>query len=204
MKPCPVAAFLLCGVIGMSLAGCGARSEPALPSGPAVVDLDEVARQLGRDREMADLIQRRQADLNRQLSDFEASLQQQLAANHSGPRESMSAEERARFDADAQRLGVQLRQAQAQLQNDLAAYRQQVIASFREEVKPYAQSVSRQRGLGVVLTKNEAVVFAFDDAADITGEVALAMRPTGSADRDQSSRDRIAGARDAATEERRF
>ena len=73
-------------------------------------------------------------------------------------------------------FNLQLNQAQRTAQNELSVYRQRLIQRFRDEVVPLAQEAASQRGLGVVLTKNDTVLLAFDDAHDITAAVVAKLR----------------------------
>ena len=69
-----------------------------------------------------------------------------------------------------------MNQAQRTAQNELSVYRQRLIQRFRDEVVPLAQEAASQRGLGVVLTKNDTVLLAFDNAHDITAAVVAKLR----------------------------
>ncbi|MEN6405338.1 MAG: OmpH family outer membrane protein [Thermoguttaceae bacterium] len=151
-------------------------------SGVAVVDLDEVARQLGRDASMLKQMNEGQTSLNQQLRTLQASFQekyQQTARDLT----SQPAPNGANPDAKKQQLagleremGLQLNRAKQTAQNNLNAYRQQLIQQFREEVAPVAKTIAAERGLGVVVTKNDTVLLTFDDAHDITAEVVAKLR----------------------------
>lgn len=194
---------VLCGLL-LSAGGCDRSSAPSpdtgsgtasneqatdRPSGVAVVDLDEVARQLGKDVALANAIRQGQASLNQQLQDFQSTLKQKYrekaealeaepAANQGGQ------EARQKQLADLQRqFNLQLNQAQRTAQGELKAHQKGLIEAFRAEVKPVAREVAAQRGLGVVVTKNENVLLTFDDAHDITQAVVAKLRAKGSATR---------------------
>src|SRR5262245_36721332 len=69
------------GILLVALAGCNretATRATATPpksfGGVGVVDLDSVAKQLGRDREMKTLVQERLSSLNNKLTTFKNSL----------------------------------------------------------------------------------------------------------------------------------
>ena len=146
-------------------------------SGVAVVDLDEVARRLGSDAVIIQAIKESQASLNRQLQSLQTSLQEQYQQKESelksqwaeGQQEQTAGAKQ--LEGFGQQLDLQLSQARRKAQGALGAHRQRLIRSFREEIKPVAQEVAAQRGLGVVITKNDNVLVAFDDAHDITDAV---------------------------------
>jgi Skp family chaperone for outer membrane proteins len=177
--------------------GCGTNSWPSREatgetapaartagrlSGVAIIDLDAVARQLGSDVALLKEINDGQASLNQQLRTFQSSLQdkyrqkvQELesrpAADGSNP--AARKQQLAELERD---LNLQLNEARRTAENELTAYRQQLIQRFRDEVVPVAQEIAGQRGLGVVLTKNDTVLLAFDDAHDITSAVTAQLR----------------------------
>lgn len=151
-------------------------------SGVAVVDLDEVARQLGRDASMLKQMNDGQASLNQQLRTLQTSLQekyQQTArdlASQPAPNGANPEAKKQQLVGLEREMGLQLNRAKQTAQNNLNTYRQQLIQQFREEVTPVAKAVAAQRGLGVVVTKNDTVLLTFDDAHDITAEVIVKLR----------------------------
>jgi Skp family chaperone for outer membrane proteins len=54
-------------------------------------------------------------------------------------------------------------------------YKARVVNGFRDEMKPVARRIAAEKGLGVVVTKNETVLFTYDDAVDVTDEVAAEL-----------------------------
>ena len=194
---------VICGLL-LTAGECDRGPEPCLetrngaasdeqttrrPSGVAVVDLDEVAKQLGKDVTLAKAIRQGQDSLNQQLRDFQSTLKQKYrqkaeeleaepAAGQGGPeaRQQQLALLEGQFN-------LQLNQAQRTAQSELKAHQSRLVQRFREEVKPVAREVAAQRALGVVVTKNESVLLAFDDAHDITAAVVAKLRAKGSATR---------------------
>ena len=148
----------------------------------AIVDLDEVAKQLGTDVALLKEINNGQASLNQQLRSLQTTLQEKYHQKAQEletrpPADGSSPEARKQQLAELERnFNLQLNQAQRTAQNELGAYRQQLIQRFRDEVVPVAQEAATQRGLGVVLTKNDTVLLTFDDAHDITALVVAKMR----------------------------
>jgi len=190
-------AILLYGLVAATVliaGGCGtnfwstpetggqAAGSPGRLSGVAIVDLDEVAKQLGADVTLVKEINDGQASLNQQLRNLQSTLQAKYREK-SQELDTRPAAAGAVPDAKKQQLAelerdlnLQLNQAQRTAANELSVYRQRLIQRFREEVVPAAQEIAGQRGLGVVLTKNDSVLLAFDDAHDITAAVVAKLR----------------------------
>lgn len=177
-----------------ALPGCGKLVADAAPEaapstkqvgGVGVVDLDSVAKQLGRDQEMSKSVKARMARLNKKLTSLQDSLNR------------LYEEKRASFGSEAdeeqekvllgmqERMDIQLRDSRRTAENDLANYRQSLIEQFREQAKPVLRDVAAARGLSIVVPKNDGLLLTIDPSVEITDEVArkmLASQPKGAAE----------------------
>jgi Skp family chaperone for outer membrane proteins len=68
-----------------------------------------------------------------------------------------------------------LTKVKQQAQQDLQKHRAELVAQFRDEIRPIARRVAQSRGLSVIVTKNDSVLYDFAPSADIT-EAVLADR----------------------------
>lgn len=178
------AAILVASLVIAFLVGCGQQDvKPAAdPGGVAVIDLDAVAKQLGRDVQMSNAAKQQADLLNEQLKQYQVTLRSQFdqKKNEFGVEPPETEEELKKQQTELQlidrQLGTQLNQARAKAQQNLNASKLRLIYEFREEVKPVAQSVATELGLSTVVTKNDSVVFAYASAVDITERVAERMR----------------------------
>ena len=174
----------LAGLVGL-LAGCGGQTGAQSPEGGssaktnmggvAVIDLDEIAKRLGRDAEMAGSITTRESDLNEKLGVLQTSLRREYDDEErrlAGAPIDEQTTTLQKLQTDHQ---TRLVQAQRQAQQDFAVYKARVVNGFRDEMKPVARRIAAEKGLGVVVTKNETVLFTYDDAVDITDEVAAEL-----------------------------
>jgi Skp family chaperone for outer membrane proteins len=157
-----------------SISGCGWQNDAPNASAAgavAVIDLDEIARRLGSDKQMAEAIAQRENALSKQLVELAQSYSAQIA------------EQKAKLPAsDQQEVGVTLasweQQANASLNQvkqraaaDLQNHRMQMVQKFRDQIKPTARGVAQSRGLSVIVTKNDSVVFDYTSGVDITDAV---------------------------------
>lgn len=180
-----------CVVLGIS--GCGwfggkdaAEEKGGKPEAGrvAIVDLDEVARRLGRDQYMLSALKQSQQTLNEQLQVAQASYVKQIEAKQE--KLGLGQEGVEIPDDEAKKLlemrrnaGLYLNQARKQGISRLNKERTQLIQDFRELVKPVAREVASEGGLSIVLVKNDAILFVHEDAVDITDEVALRLKDNG-------------------------
>lgn len=152
-------------------------SAPSVLAGVAVIDLDEVARQLGSDKQIVSAIKKREAALNNQLSQmakqYTAEFEKQKETLDATPQEQEPAVQLATFQ---QQVNQNFSNARAQAQQDLSVHRSKLIQQFREAVRPTAQKVAAKRGLQVILTQQESLIYDVSEECDITNEVIGLLR----------------------------
>ena len=174
MKPCtPFFAFLT-----LVLAGCGPASSPAptpVPSpakgGAAVIDLDAVAKRLGRDVAILAELKEAGAPLRDQLAASQKDYQEQIDRLKTSLGAKPSEADKQKLTDLARSLNQQFQQQQQQAQQDMSTKKAALISRFREEVKPVALKIATGKGLGIVQLKNDLTILASEPALDITDEV---------------------------------
>ncbi|SFH70145.1 OmpH family outer membrane protein [Planctomicrobium piriforme] len=144
-------------------------------SGVAVVDLDEVAKQLGRDLEIQSSIQIQTEQLQQKLSAAEQSAAAQLTEVRKPFGEHPTAAQEEQFRRLQQSAQSQLAQLKQKAEQEIAAHRQQLVARFKAEARPIAAKIARKHRFGTVVTKNDSFLFSFDEAVDITADVVAAL-----------------------------
>lgn len=154
--------------------GCGTDKS----SGVAVVDLDRVASELGRDAVMVRQLQQQQSGLSQQLAAVKNNFEKQIAESYEKLPETPEEEEVKKLLNMKRNANIQLASYQKQASNALGQMKNSVIAEFRAEALPVARQVANERGLAVVLTTNDSVVFAFDKSVDITDAVIAELQKT--------------------------
>ena len=164
-------AFALAGLIGCE---SGERADNVAI---AIVDVNAVARALGRD----DVIEQRIVSANQQLTsqllEVAQSLQQQLEALQQTAGDDDEA--RQQLAQATVKANQQLKQTQRAAQKQLEQYRAGVVSEFLNEVRPHAAEIARERGARLVLTAAANLLW-FDATVDITDEVIAALRARGS------------------------
>lgn len=183
-----VVAFVA-GSVAIWLAGCGLKQgeQPAAKAekpvgGVGVVDLDLVAKRLGRDIEMQNDVQERVSSLNAKLASLQESLRRLYDEKKEKYGEEVSEEGIKELQAAEERMDAQLREFKRKAEAELAAFRQQLVDRFREQAKPVLREVAAARGLSIVVPKNDGLLLTVDPAVEITDEVASRMPPIKSPD----------------------
>lgn len=143
----------------------------------AIIDLDAVARALGRDDVIAQQINVANQQLAGQLGQVATNLQQQVQARRD-EYEVVGDEAEQELQQLTAVANQRLQQTQQLARQRSAQFRQAVINSFRNEVSPYAQKIATERGAVAVVTVATPMLW-FDSEADITDEVIAEMRKAG-------------------------
>ncbi len=181
---------LLAATLLFSLAGCeklgiklGGDEKPEAPQQPrngfAVIDLDEIADRLDRDEDLQDALQQRKAQFNNELGQLRSRFMQQVRLKSQEIGEDATEQEQQQLANMIKSLNVQLTRAQNTAQQQLSRDQVTLVQAFRNEVRPVAVKIALERGFTVILTKNEAVLFAYDENFDITEEVIRRMSAPG-------------------------
>jgi Skp family chaperone for outer membrane proteins len=139
---------------------------------------------LGSDQQIAKSINDRKSALSQQLVNLANSYRQQLAQQQTAQQQTAETSGASSTPSDRgvelaswqQQANKNLSQAKRKVQTDLAQHRVQLVQQFRDQIKPYARQVAQKRGLSVIMTKNDTVVYDFSDSVDITADVVKAIR----------------------------
>ncbi len=149
-------------LLGLTLLLAGCDTGGAI----GIVNLESVARALGRDASMEQQANTRAQELQAQLQQVAKQIGDKLQAEIA-----KTPDQRAQLQQQAQSaFGQQQQQAQQLLQQ----YRVKLATDFRDEAKAAAKKIAEQRKLNVVLL--DQVALYFKDTQDITDEVTKAMR----------------------------
>ena len=134
--------------------------------GVAVIDLDRIAAALGQDKAMTESINDRHHALQTQLLAWNRA--RQSDATHS------EGVQQANWQEDFPTTVETAKRAAA---SDLVQHRAHLIEEFRESIRPAVRQEAAARGLSLIVTKNDAVVFDFAPLADITEAVLVRLQP---------------------------
>jgi Skp family chaperone for outer membrane proteins len=165
--------------LGVMFVGCGmptgmpgrAEATSSTKGGLAVIDLDIVAKTIGRTDEMNEAIRLRENALNQQLLKIQTSFRDQLEAKQKEFGEQPTDDQKGELARMQNEANNRLVNAKRTAEVNREQYRQELISQFRQEVRPVAQEVALTKGLGVVIPKNEGFLLSVDPGVDITNEV---------------------------------
>ena len=165
----------LCAVIAFGAGAAGSwltRSQ----GGVAVVDLDKVAKELGRDVLMVNDLKANQSHLANQLAAVEKNAVLKLQEMKANLGETPEEDKKLEFAKTAQGAQIQFNNLQKQAVAAIGQRRDLLVASFRAEARPVADKIAKSHGANAVMTRNDAFLFSFDHTIDITDAVIAEMR----------------------------
>lgn len=158
---------------GLQFLGGGATG------GVAVIDLDRVAQELGRDVEMANEIQQTGQQYKQKLETVALQAADKLKKVRDGLGEAPTEDQQKQFQLMTYNTNINFKKLQQQVGAKLNQEQTQLVAKFRDDVKPYASDVAKHNGLPTVVTRNDSVVFSHEETVDITDQVIEQMRAAG-------------------------
>jgi Skp family chaperone for outer membrane proteins len=157
-----------------SAAGCSRPSgvaEVHSAGAVAVIDLDAIAQRLGSDKQIVEAIAKRQTSMSQQLVDLAKSYNAQIAEKKKTLVETSPDASEVTVASWQKQANANLNKVKQQAEADLQRHQALLVAQFREQIKPVARRVAEKRGLSVIVTKNDNVLYDVAPAADITAEV---------------------------------
>ncbi|MCC7205167.1 MAG: OmpH family outer membrane protein [Phycisphaeraceae bacterium] len=165
----------------LATAGCGQAGAQNASSGGgvAVVDLDGLAKAIGRDVALQQEAQAQAEALNKEMREQAEQLNQrytpqlQQMAQSFGP--NPTADQRQQLGTLQRQAAAELEKLKMEVLERRGKIRSDIIAKFRAEILPAAQQVAAAQGLKVVLVKGDQILL-FDTAVDITSAIAQQIR----------------------------
>lgn len=164
--------FIMLTLATLLLISCKPLS---MPNQIAVVDLNLIAKTLGRDDLIVKNVKSANENLNQQLENIASDLRKQLDQEKSKLGGKPTKKEEQEYIQLVQKANNQLNQTKQvaiqksqQLQNSL-------IAEFRNEVSKVSGEIAKKNGYITVLAINDGLLWS-DTTVDITNEVISEMR----------------------------
>ncbi len=165
----------------LAISGCGEQSGAAAGSKQtgkvAVIDLDRIAKALGRDEVMTAQLQQQATQLREDLQSLQANLQGQLKTKQDQIGEDPTDQEKNDLTAMVQAAQRRYTQAASQADKTTRQRQFQLINDFRLEVTPPARRAASKRGLSVIMVRQANVLY-HHPATEITDDVIDEMQGT--------------------------
>jgi Skp family chaperone for outer membrane proteins len=151
-------------------------ARPAGNGGVGVVDLDAVAKAIGKDLAMSEEAEQKVAQLNQELAQLQEAMNRHLAGKREELGDDLTDAQKRQLLLAKAKLESTYRDKKAIAERKFARYKQELVGQFREETKPILREVAARRGLSIVIPKNEALLLTVASEVDLTDDVVLEIR----------------------------
>jgi Skp family chaperone for outer membrane proteins len=165
--------IIMTGFLLVLLSACANNQAPLVAEPKPqvlVLDLSQIAKATGRDKIIAEKMEQANARLERQLSDFKEKIKDKLLKEKSritSRNDKQALQNLQEFMLKAQKK-MQLAQTQAKQKSQ--QYRMKLIQDFKDEVKPLAQQIARNRDASIVRIIDASSLW-HSESVDITDAV---------------------------------
>ncbi|MCE9590797.1 MAG: OmpH family outer membrane protein [Planctomycetes bacterium] len=169
-----------------AFAGCGdGGSRSGGGSGPtgsvAILDLDRVAKELGRDVAIMQTLQQEEKSLNTQLDTLKNNyikVIEEEVAKVTKETKTPSDEQKTKLDQTRQFVASEFEKKVNEAKSHMQSRRSELIIQFRTEVRPIALRIAESRGMTVVITLPNDWVLEHSNSSDITADVINELKHT--------------------------
>jgi len=164
-------------MISMSL--IVACNQQAPSNSVAVLDLVKVSDETGNAEKIQSELAKIRGRLQQDLQSVQMNLQKNFQDNQAKIGKTPTEEQRAQLGqmlADAQN---KLKFAQNSAATELKNKREELVIKLRETVRPVANRIAHEKGMTVILIKNENLILGYDEKADITEAVIAELKKAG-------------------------
>src|SRR2546425_343304 len=155
--------------------GCDQRVHSPQAHRLVVLDLDAIARALGRDVAIQQQVEAATRSLNTQLLQAAQEMQKQLDDEKAKLGSKPTDEEHGRLRQLQARANESIRNNKLLAQLRQQEVRKELIQRFRSELKPIAEALAKRWGASAVLVATDELLW-FSEADDITDEVIAELR----------------------------
>lgn len=167
--------LVLCAVIALGAGAAGSWLTRA-KAGVAIVDLDRVVKELGRDTQMAGELIGQQNTFQKQLAAVQNGIVDKLTKMKDELGTEPAPEKLQEFNKTKQQLQLQYNGLHQQAITKIGLRREQLVGEFRDEARPVAEQIAKSIGATTVMTRTDSVLTIVDDAIDITDQVIEQMK----------------------------
>lgn len=164
--------FITIALTALFLVSCKA---PNFSNQIAVVDLNRIAKTLGRDDLIVKNVKSASDNLNQQLEKIAADLRKQLNEEKSKLGDKPSKQQEQEFVQLVQKANNQLNQTKQLALQKAQQLQNSLIADFRKEVSHTSRDIAQKNGYLTVIAINDGLLWT-DESVDITDEVITEMR----------------------------
>ncbi len=144
-----------------------------------IIDMERVSQETGNTDAAIEELSNLRTQLQQQLQDVQNGFQQRFQESQEKAGETPTDEQKKELSQLATEAQQALSAAQTNATESLKKKQTELFQTLRTNVQTVANGIARQRGMNIILLKNDAVILSNDEKTDITDAVIAAMKKQG-------------------------
>lgn len=170
----------------VAVAGCGNAAEGEATEseagegknrgGVAVVDLDVLAKELGKQDEIDRLLKHKRLEYSQHLATLQAKYEKHIAAKTKEYGETPNVDQIRVLNTIKQTAVIKYGQEKQAVRIGIQQYRLELVKELRSQVAPIAEKIAEERGFDVVIPNDKSLLLSVRPKADITKDVIARMK----------------------------
>ncbi|NOY66008.1 MAG: OmpH family outer membrane protein [Gammaproteobacteria bacterium] len=169
-------------ILFVSLTVITACNQQAPSSTIGIINLGKISDETGNAEKIKSELEKIRTRLQQELQSVQMNLQKSFQENQDKIGKTPTDEQRMQLGkmlADAQN---KLKMAQTSAAIELKNKREELVIQLRDTVRPIANKIAQQRGMSIVIIKNDNLLLGYDKKVDITDAVITEMKKIGGND----------------------
>lgn len=166
-------------ILFVSLTAITACNQQAPSSTIGIISLGKISDETGNAEKIKSELEKIRTRLQQELQSVQMNLQKSFQENQDKIGKTPTDEQRMQLGkmlADAQN---KLKMAQTSAAIELKNKREELVIQLRDTVRPLANKIAKQRGMSIVIIKNDNLLLGYDKKVDITDAVIIEMKKIG-------------------------
>ena len=167
-------------MIGMSLIAACNQQVPSNSIG--ILDLGKISDETGNAEKIKSELQKIKTRLQQDLQSVQMNLQKNFQENQTKIGKTPTDEQRAQLGKMLAEAQQKLKMAQSSAATELKNKQEELVIQLRDTVRPVANKIAQQRGMSIIMIRNDNLILGFDKKADITDAIIAELKKVGGDD----------------------
>ena len=167
-------------MIGMGLIAACNQQAPSNSIG--ILDLGKISDETGNAEKIKSELQKIKTRLQQDLQSVQMNLQKNFQENQTKIGKTPTDEQRAQLGKMLAEAQQKLKMARSSAATELKNKQEELVIQLRDTVRPVANKIAQQRGMSIIMIRNDNLILGFDKKADITDAIIAELKKVGGDD----------------------
>jgi Skp family chaperone for outer membrane proteins len=169
------------GLLALStllIAGCQRSDSSPAAGNVAVVDMEQIAQAIGFDKALGEQMSQHNQQIGKHLQQVQTQMRSQLEQKQKEIGQTPTAKQQSELEDLSNQLDQRYREELNKAQQSSNQMHTSLIGQFRQKVEPIAQTVARERGFDIVMTRTDSILMV-SPRSDLTSDVLKWLKQPG-------------------------